>query len=268
MAERRPSNRKAFPLWLLEPVLEWLRTMSAESLWLVFHDFVRILVVLTLLLWCAELFHRYGTDPTKTIRTGWVRWLADRLEWAVDYKATVWAIVIALALACGIALVKEAIPPDDPTTRSETKKPTNAFPSPEEATPHQKEEPRTSSLSPQSLMRMVEAGLGDDARSQLGRRITVQGQVYSIRLLSDTAGPSSTLALLNIEIALEFDHEDYPEKVVNLQVYAKDKEELDKIRVITEDSPIIASGVIEQIERGFMVLTDGRILAMNRRRVG
>ena len=270
MSRGRSTNWWLPLLGVVDRIMDILSVLNAEYLETALLYSLRIAFIPSVLMLGVELFHQYVNDPKKTIRSGWKRRLADRLKPLAQqgYKFTIGIIAISLLLGFSYAKYEESTKTDNFTNRIETEPPIRVAPVPHEASPRQREEPGTSSLTSAALMRMVEAGLGDDARSQLGRRIKVQGQVYSIRLLSDTAGPSSTLALLNIEIALEFDHEDYPEKVVDLQVYAEDKEELDKIRVIAKGSLIIASGVIEQIERGFMVLTDGKILAMNRRRVG
>ena len=263
MAERRPSNEKRVPLWILEPALEWLRGMSAESLWLVFHDFIRIFVVLTVLLWFVELFHRYGTDPTKTIRTGWVRWLANRLEWAVDYKATFWAIMIALALACGIALVKEAVPPDDPTTRSETKKPTSAFSSPKEPPPHQRDVTlSTTSLTALELMEIVALGGQEAVQSQVGLSLQVRGQFLKVTIMPSgfdakkDRRPSRLAALF--EVVLEWDADgNFPEKSVYVYVDYQHEREVARI---TDRTEVIAVGTIQEIERNSLSIGNAKII--------
>ena len=259
MAERRPSNEKRVPLWLLEPALEWLRGMSAESLWLVFHDFIRIFVVLTVLLWFAELFHRYGTDPTKTIRTGRVRRLANRLEWAVDYKATFWAIVIALALACGIAFVKEAIPPDDPTARNETKKPTSAFSSQRDPTLS------TTSLTALELMEIVALGGQEAVQSQVGLSIQVRGQFLNVTIMPSgfdskkDRRPSRLAALF--EVVLKWDADgDFPDKSVYVYVDYQHEREVARITNRTE---VIAVGTIQKIERNSLSIGNAKIIPIS-----
>lgn len=249
--------------------MDILPEISATFLKNVISYTVWIGLFLTVFILSVELLYQRVYAPNALITEGWRKWLADRLEWfaTLGYKGTIGIIVISLTCGLVIAKVEDILVQYQTTNLIETDKPDTKRELTQNVRQSLAEAQIFTSLTPQILMEMMETNVREAAFSQVGLQVHVRGKVYRIDISSRMPlkqPPVAPKFSILVEVVVGWDHEDYPEKTVYLYVDSTNEKETRKFVRLKEGHHIVATGIIQEIERDSMTVIDGRIVSVKR----
>ena len=244
---------------LLEVVARVFPAMSEDMIISAFYHFLHFLLGFLFLLWTADLVHRYGTDSTKT-RPGWARWLATRLSPLVrlDYRASFWAILLALTLGVVLAWAEGPVHHVETGTRLEqasTRPVTRGYQT-------SRAQAKTI-LTARELMDFAASGATDVVQSHVGLSIEVHGEFFRMEgspSLLDAErdwqpGPLAT----QFTIVLERDKDFEPERVVYAHLDPQNKHDIAAIAIYPNWIDLTVSGIIQNVDGTSLTLTEADI---------